>query len=223
MNTAVITPCSHFFHAGCLKKWLYVQETCPLCHSQLKSQSPAASVPNQDTPAANQSPAGQEEATASMKQKDGSPPDDRKEESAGEQERQNGPGISAGESSSSGVPLAPQHLVKTPSSSSTSSSPLVTDSLRNQSPTDHPSMSSSSSANTLDISPSSPSCSHTSIPCISNHLSSRIQVQAEVIPGEPEPAPASPLNSQEISSGPSSQPDQSPYLSDEQSSPPHRL
>lgn len=39
MKNAVITPCSHFFHAGCLKKWLYVQETCPLCHCQLKSPS----------------------------------------------------------------------------------------------------------------------------------------------------------------------------------------
>lgn len=39
MKSAVITPCSHFFHAGCLKKWLYVQETCPLCHCQLKSPS----------------------------------------------------------------------------------------------------------------------------------------------------------------------------------------
>uniref|UniRef100_A0A672RMF8 RING finger protein 145 n=1 Tax=Sinocyclocheilus grahami TaxID=75366 RepID=A0A672RMF8_SINGR len=38
MKSAVITPCSHFFHAACLKKWLYVQETCPLCHGQLKSQ-----------------------------------------------------------------------------------------------------------------------------------------------------------------------------------------
>lgn len=37
MTSAVITPCSHLFHAGCLKKWLYVQEACPLCHSQLKS------------------------------------------------------------------------------------------------------------------------------------------------------------------------------------------
>lgn len=42
MTTAVITPCSHFFHAGCLKKWLYVQETCPLCHCQLKSLSQQA-------------------------------------------------------------------------------------------------------------------------------------------------------------------------------------
>lgn len=64
MTSAVITPCSHFFHAGCLKKWLYVQETCPLCHSQLKSQTPTTSGPNQDTPAANQSPAEQDEAPA---------------------------------------------------------------------------------------------------------------------------------------------------------------
>lgn len=74
MNNAVITPCSHFFHAGCLKKWLYVQETCPLCHSQLKSQSPTGPAgPNQDSPAANQSPAGQEEAPADGKEKDGAP------------------------------------------------------------------------------------------------------------------------------------------------------
>uniref|UniRef100_A0A671FUW8 RING finger protein 145 n=1 Tax=Rhinolophus ferrumequinum TaxID=59479 RepID=A0A671FUW8_RHIFE len=39
MKSAVITPCSHFFHAGCLKKWLYVQETCPLCHCHLKNSS----------------------------------------------------------------------------------------------------------------------------------------------------------------------------------------
>lgn len=64
MNSAVITPCSHFFHAGCLKKWLYVQETCPLCHSQLKSQTPTTAGSSQDTPAANQSPAGQDEAPA---------------------------------------------------------------------------------------------------------------------------------------------------------------
>ncbi|XP_028840466.1 RING finger protein 145 [Denticeps clupeoides] len=50
MKSAVITPCSHFFHAGCLKKWLYVQESCPLCHSQLKSQSqPGGASP--DVPA----------------------------------------------------------------------------------------------------------------------------------------------------------------------------
>lgn len=53
MKSAVITPCSHFFHAACLKKWLYVQETCPLCHGQLKNQLQLASSPV----AANQNPA----------------------------------------------------------------------------------------------------------------------------------------------------------------------
>lgn len=43
MKSAVITPCGHFFHAGCLKKWLYVQESCPLCHGTLKGQSPSTS------------------------------------------------------------------------------------------------------------------------------------------------------------------------------------
>ncbi|KAG2455522.1 RING finger protein 145 isoform X2 [Polypterus senegalus] len=46
MQNAVITPCSHFFHAGCLKKWLYVQETCPFCHGQLKSQSTPSPAPS---------------------------------------------------------------------------------------------------------------------------------------------------------------------------------
>lgn len=56
MTSAVITPCSHFFHAGCLKKWLYVQETCPLCHSQLKTHSQLANPAHIDAPA-NQNPA----------------------------------------------------------------------------------------------------------------------------------------------------------------------
>lgn len=29
--SAVITDCQHFFHKGCLKKWLVVQDNCPLC------------------------------------------------------------------------------------------------------------------------------------------------------------------------------------------------
>ncbi|KAI2656885.1 RING finger protein 145 [Labeo rohita] len=49
MTSAVITPCSHLFHAGCLKKWLYVQETCPLCHNQLKGSSQPSSS-TQDAP-----------------------------------------------------------------------------------------------------------------------------------------------------------------------------
>lgn len=30
--TARITPCQHFFHGACLRKWLYMQDSCPLCH-----------------------------------------------------------------------------------------------------------------------------------------------------------------------------------------------
>ncbi|XP_075958774.1 RING finger protein 145-like [Anarhichas minor] len=180
MNNAVITPCSHFFHAGCLKKWLYVQETCPLCHSQLKSQSPTT---NQDAPAANQSPAGQEVAAAADKKpKDGALSDDAKREGTAEQEGGNGAATSAGESSSSGGPSSPQHLAQTPSSSSSSSSspsPLVTESQK-QSLTDQPSSSSTSSSATTDMLPSPPSPSHSS--------PSQPVVQAEMTPARPEPA-----------------------------------
>lgn len=32
MISAKITKCKHFFHGVCLRKWLYVQDRCPLCH-----------------------------------------------------------------------------------------------------------------------------------------------------------------------------------------------
>jgi hypothetical protein len=38
MKTAIVTPCSHLFHASCLKKWLYVQDRCPLCSSNITSK-----------------------------------------------------------------------------------------------------------------------------------------------------------------------------------------
>lgn len=58
MKSAVITPCSHFFHAGCLKKWLYVQETCPLCHCHLKNSSQLPGLGADPVP---QPPAGAEQ------------------------------------------------------------------------------------------------------------------------------------------------------------------
>ncbi|XP_062991505.1 RING finger protein 145-like isoform X2 [Elgaria multicarinata webbii] len=36
MAFAVIMQCGHFFHGGCLRKWFYVQDTCPLCHQPVK-------------------------------------------------------------------------------------------------------------------------------------------------------------------------------------------
>lgn len=46
MTSAVITYCGHFFHGNCLKKWLYVQESCPMCHTPIK---PSTSNPKPDT------------------------------------------------------------------------------------------------------------------------------------------------------------------------------
>lgn len=35
MLSAKITRCNHYFHGVCLRKWLYVQDRCPLCHDIL--------------------------------------------------------------------------------------------------------------------------------------------------------------------------------------------
>merc|ERR1712025_362693 len=35
MTTAKITRCKHMFHAICLRKWLYMQDNCPMCHEKL--------------------------------------------------------------------------------------------------------------------------------------------------------------------------------------------
>ncbi|KAK6016139.1 zinc finger, C3HC4 type [Ostertagia ostertagi] len=32
---ARVTPCKHFFHGACLRKWLSVRQVCPLCYSEL--------------------------------------------------------------------------------------------------------------------------------------------------------------------------------------------
>ncbi|XP_065226508.1 protein TRC8 homolog [Planococcus citri] len=43
MRTAKITTCKHFFHAVCLRKWLYLQDYCPICHSILYNQEDSKS------------------------------------------------------------------------------------------------------------------------------------------------------------------------------------
>ncbi|MGH0155069.1 UNVERIFIED_CONTAM: hypothetical protein FKN15_033700 [Acipenser sinensis] len=57
MNSAVVTYCGHFFHANCLRKWLYIQETCPMCHQQVK---PSVSQQNRGAEE-GQAPEAQEE------------------------------------------------------------------------------------------------------------------------------------------------------------------
>ncbi|XP_032654334.1 RING finger protein 145-like [Chelonoidis abingdonii] len=46
MTMAVITDCGHFFHTGCLRKWLYVQDTCPMCHQPVKPSATEGLQPN---------------------------------------------------------------------------------------------------------------------------------------------------------------------------------
>ncbi|XP_058812304.1 protein TRC8 homolog [Topomyia yanbarensis] len=38
MTSAKITRCKHYFHGVCLRKWLYVQDRCPLCHEIIMNQ-----------------------------------------------------------------------------------------------------------------------------------------------------------------------------------------
>ncbi|XP_056140574.1 RING finger protein 145-like [Lampris incognitus] len=213
MKNAVITPCSHFFHAGCLKKWLYVQETCPLCHSQLKSQSPATSSPAQDTPATNQNPAemGQGAPSTSGKEKDSPCLAFSGEEGTGEDGGGNGPASSAGErcssSLSSSEPPAPKDSVKTPDSQDCSSSlspspsrPLLSDSLESQATISAEPLlvppPSTTSFDTLDM-----SCSLSASPSSSvcPQLTSRVSTSTASV-STPHLSPGSLLDSQDSSS-----------------------
>jgi len=42
MKTARITACHHLYHATCLRKWLYVQDKCPMCHSLISQPNEEA-------------------------------------------------------------------------------------------------------------------------------------------------------------------------------------
>uniref|UniRef100_A0A673CHB6 RING finger protein 145 n=1 Tax=Sphaeramia orbicularis TaxID=375764 RepID=A0A673CHB6_9TELE len=51
MSSAVITYCGHFFHGNCLRKWLYVQETCPMCHQTVRpTPAPGPEAPGAPSP-----------------------------------------------------------------------------------------------------------------------------------------------------------------------------
>ncbi|XP_064483835.1 RING finger protein 145-like [Ornithodoros turicata] len=41
MKAACRTGCQHFFHRNCLRKWLYIQDKCPLCHAAINVDGPA--------------------------------------------------------------------------------------------------------------------------------------------------------------------------------------
>lgn len=42
MESARITRCNHYFHGICLRKWLYVQDKCPICHEIMYKKSTPA-------------------------------------------------------------------------------------------------------------------------------------------------------------------------------------
>ncbi|EFA10501.1 protein TRC8 homolog [Tribolium castaneum] len=50
MRSAKITRCKHFFHGVCLRKWLYVQDRCPLCHEILHGMDCDERKQNQPRP-----------------------------------------------------------------------------------------------------------------------------------------------------------------------------
>ena len=41
-GAARVTPCRHYFHAPCLRKWLYIQDSCPMCHQRVYVEEPEA-------------------------------------------------------------------------------------------------------------------------------------------------------------------------------------
>lgn len=60
MSSAVITYCGHFFHGNCLRKWLYVQETCPMCHQPIRPTLPGRVQASGEAPSADAEPPAQE-------------------------------------------------------------------------------------------------------------------------------------------------------------------
>lgn len=61
-----ITRCRHFFHAACLRKWLYVQEKCPMCSTPInlvekeEEAKPDQPATTEDPSQLSSKPAGQD-------------------------------------------------------------------------------------------------------------------------------------------------------------------
>ncbi len=48
LQSARMTNCHHFFHGVCLRKWLYVQDNCPLCHELIYMPEPDPNIENRN-------------------------------------------------------------------------------------------------------------------------------------------------------------------------------
>ncbi|KAM3594799.1 uncharacterized protein V6R79_014393 [Siganus canaliculatus] len=98
MSLAVITYCGHFFHGNCLRKWLYVQETCPMCHQTVRptpygpSQTPAdAPAPPAEAPQTDHDPdppAGERDQTQGETRSEAPTPDPTEEAQEEEEEKE---------------------------------------------------------------------------------------------------------------------------------------
>lgn len=74
MKSAVVTPCAHLFHAICLKKWLYVQDRCPLCSAKIvftktnpeSSGNPVSAAESPPGESVNINPGGEQVAESSQ-------------------------------------------------------------------------------------------------------------------------------------------------------------
>lgn len=44
-----MTPCGHFYHRICLKKWLFHQNNCPMCHQVIIEEPKANHIEDDAT------------------------------------------------------------------------------------------------------------------------------------------------------------------------------
>ncbi|XP_054846597.1 RING finger protein 145-like [Eublepharis macularius] len=65
MTLAVITHCGHIFHENCLRKWFYVQDTCPLCHQPVKASAGEENHANHSSTEEGEPPPEEEELPSS--------------------------------------------------------------------------------------------------------------------------------------------------------------
>ena len=48
LQSARVTNCNHYFHSVCLRKWLYLQDRCPMCHEPLYIPEPDPNIENRN-------------------------------------------------------------------------------------------------------------------------------------------------------------------------------
>lgn len=65
MQSAKVTRCNHYFHSVCLRKWLYIQDHCPLCHNVLYNAESIQTKSDEADPAGQEAEVAGDEGTQS--------------------------------------------------------------------------------------------------------------------------------------------------------------